>query len=521
MALLSIAARFMLRFAGLERAHGTYEIGAGTRADAKNKLKGKALTKLEPVTIALWEDHIAGKQGIGIVPIRDDASCVFGAIDIDAYDGLDLPALEAKCSGLGLPLIVCRSKSGGAHLYLFAAEALTAAEVRGSLVEWATALGYPKVEVFPKQIAMAGANDIGNWINMPYFDSERTTRYAIHAGKAISAEQFLQLAQQRAVDRVALKAVAVIPALGLEDGPPCLQFLAREGFGEGNRNNGLFNIGVYCRLRSNADGQWLAGGETWQTAAFKMNEQFMSPPLNKREAHEVLSSVRRKAYFYLCNQPPIVSCCNKDICRQRRYGIGNGHPDSDPGAAAFVLDNPRRVLTEPVTWIVTINAVDMEVTTEELMDQRLFRKKAIEKLKLHLPPIKGASWEPMIKRIVEEAQDVQAPADAGPEGRLMIMLEDFCTNHAEAKAKDELLLGRPWTEDARTLFRGKDFMRYLDQHHFRALNERAVWAVLRRNGAQHDTVRLKGKTLTVWSVPVFDRQTEEFNEIRAKTEEEF
>ena len=518
MALLSIAARFMFRFAGLERAHGTYEIGAGTRADAKNKLRGKALTKLEPVTVDLWEAHLAGKQGIGIVPIRDDASCMFGAIDIDAYDGLDLPALEAKCSGLKLPLIVCRSKSGGAHLYLFAAEALTAAEVRHALMEWAAVLGYPKSEVFPKQVRMAGANDVGNWINMPYFDAERTMRYAINAGKAISADAFLELAQQRAVTREQLQAIAAVPAPGLEDGPPCLQFLAREGFSEGHRNNGLFNLGVYCRLRSNADSAWLQGGETWETATYAMNDRYMHPPLSKREAKEVISSLRRKAYFYLCNQPPISSCCNKDLCRQRRYGIGNGHADSDPGAV-FVLDNPRRVLTEPVTWIVTINAVDMEVTTEELMDQRLFRKKAIEKLKLHLPPMKGKNWEPMIKRIVEEAQDVQAPSDAGPEGRLMVMLEDFCTNHAEAKAKDELLLGRPFTEGNRTLFRGKDFMRYLDQHHFRALNERAAWAVLRRNGALYDTVKLKGKTLTVWSVPAFARQTEDFDKVHVSTEE--
>ena len=104
MALLSLAGRFMARFAGLERAHGTYEIGAGARADAKNKINGKALTKLEPVTEELWELHLAGKRGLGIVPIRDDASCLFGAIDIDVYDNFDLPALEAKCLALKLPL---------------------------------------------------------------------------------------------------------------------------------------------------------------------------------------------------------------------------------------------------------------------------------------------------------------------------------------------------------------------------------------------------------------------------------
>src|SRR4030066_2591963 len=110
MAVESLAKRFMARFAGLERAHGTYEIGAGTRVDQKNKLKGRALTKLEPVTEELWEFHLVGKRGLGIVPIRDDATCSFGSIDIDVYDKLDLPSLEAKCAALNLPLIVCRDR---------------------------------------------------------------------------------------------------------------------------------------------------------------------------------------------------------------------------------------------------------------------------------------------------------------------------------------------------------------------------------------------------------------------------
>lgn len=519
MALQSIADKFMARFAGLERAHGTYTIGAGTRADAKNKIKGQALTKLEPVTAELWSRHLAGEYGLGIVPIRDDASCLFGAIDIDAYDNFDLPALEAKCLALKLPVIVCRTKSGGAHCYLFAAEPLTAAEVRGALVEWAAALGYPKAEVFPKQVQMASANDVGNWINMPYFDAARTTRYAIEGGKAIDAEAFLTLAKKRAVSRAQLAEVAVVQSLGLEHGPPCLQFLAREGFGEGSRNNALFNLGVYCRMRYNAEPAWLPGGETWETAAERMNEQFMSPPLNKREVKEVFGSLRRKSYFYLCNMPPISSCCNKDLCRQRRYGIGNGHAGADPDAAPVQLDNPRRMLTEPITWIVTVDARDLELTTEELMDQRLFRKKAIEKLKLALPPLKARAWEPMISRIVTEAQDIEAPRDAGPEGRLMVLLEDFCTNHAEAKAVDEILLGRPYTENDRTTFRGKDFMRYLDQHHFRDMKERAVWAALRRHGAEHNEVKLKGKTLTCWSVPAFERQTEDFDRVRVSAED--
>ena len=36
------------------------------------------------------------------------------------------------------------------------------------------------------------------------------------------------------------------------DGPPCLQVLTTQGFPEGTRNNGLFNIGIFYRM-SNPD----------------------------------------------------------------------------------------------------------------------------------------------------------------------------------------------------------------------------------------------------------------------------
>lgn len=502
--------KFHARFAGLERAHGTYEIGAGTRADAKNKVKGRALTKLEPVTQELWVAHLEGAgAGLGIVPIRDDNTCTFGAIDVDAYTGLDLAQLEARCLALKLPLVICRSKSGGAHLYLFMSEPVPASEVRGALVEWAVAVGHPKSEVFPKQVAMASANDVGNWINMPYFDAGRTTRYAVQEGEAVGPEEFIKLAAQREVSREELAELRVVPSEGLEHGPPCLQYLAREGFGEGGRNNALFNLGVYCRLRANEDSQWLNGDETWDDALRSMNDQYMSPPLDKREVREVVQSLKRRNYFYLCNMPPINAHCNKDLCRQRRWGIGHGRSEGEAGAPTFTIENPRRVLTEPVTWIVTINALDMELTTEELMDQVKFRRKAIEKLKLYLPPIRERGWQGMVQHVVSEAHDMQAPDDAGPEGRLLVMLEAFCTNHAEARARDELLLGRPWTEDGRTFFRGVDFMRYLDQHHFRDLKERAIWAALRRRGAEHKRLEIKGKSVTCWSVSEFSRLIEE------------
>ena len=70
----------MKLFEGLPRAHGTYEI-KGERADGKKQ--GKATTVREDVTLEKWQAHLDGKTGIGIIPINDDSSCKFGAIDVD------------------------------------------------------------------------------------------------------------------------------------------------------------------------------------------------------------------------------------------------------------------------------------------------------------------------------------------------------------------------------------------------------------------------------------------------------
>ena len=108
--------RFKAIFAGLDIAYGTYKI-EGSRHDGKQA--GKAVVVRKPPTDDLWEKHLKGVEpSLGIIPIRADNSCTWGCIDIDQYP-LDHKGLVAKIRRLELPLVVCRSKSGGAHVFLF------------------------------------------------------------------------------------------------------------------------------------------------------------------------------------------------------------------------------------------------------------------------------------------------------------------------------------------------------------------------------------------------------------------
>ena len=118
--------KFIEIFSGLDRAYGQ------TQSRSKNesgKLEAKSWIEKENLTKEKWLDHLEGREpSLGIIPIRDDNTCTWGAIDIDSYDGLDHKALIKKIQTKNFPLIVCKSKSGGAHIFLFVRQPANANE---------------------------------------------------------------------------------------------------------------------------------------------------------------------------------------------------------------------------------------------------------------------------------------------------------------------------------------------------------------------------------------------------------
>ena len=140
--------KFKSIFSGLEIAYGQYQ--PGERGN-NGKQKGKAFIVRGQVTDELWSNHLEGKgPALGIIPITENNDCRWGCIDIDEYN-FDHTSLIQSIRNLNLPLIVCRSKSGGAHVFLFTKENIPASLMQSKLREMAIILGYEGSEIFPKQ----------------------------------------------------------------------------------------------------------------------------------------------------------------------------------------------------------------------------------------------------------------------------------------------------------------------------------------------------------------------------------
>ena len=228
---MTIAKRMMTAFEGSDIGYLVTRVkGKGH----KGKTEAEYRTIHGQIDESIMQSHLDGNSGVGVVPISSGNVCKFGVIDIDIYD-LDHKALQKNIQRLKLPLVHCRSKSGGAHLYLFFKEWESCAMVRELLVEMRSALGFSgSGELFPAQeVINSQDGEVGNGINIPYFNAEMPTRYAYNKKvEALEVEEFLKLVEK---SRVSMASVQEIEFSGdrvyFEDGPICLQILASTGKG--------------------------------------------------------------------------------------------------------------------------------------------------------------------------------------------------------------------------------------------------------------------------------------------------
>jgi hypothetical protein len=496
----TIAERMHVLFRGHTGGHGTYGQEERLPGRAKAEIKKSARTLREGPSPDLWQQHLTGTRPLGVIPIDSNGECYWGVIDIDKYD-LTHSELVRRAEHYGLPLVICKSKSGGAHMFVFLAEPIDAETLITKLREWAAVMGHGNSEIFPKQIEVReDRGDLGNWLNMPYFDMERGERYAVFEdGRGMSVTQFLNHAENSRVSADRFRATtAGSPSddVDLADGPPCLQYLGGTGVSEGGRNNALFAFGVLAKKKF---------PDAWEPKLEEWNRKFLNPPLASDEILLVIKSLRRKEYNYRCKDTPLVSHCDARTCRTRKYGVG---VDSSPGIVSIaILD------TSPPLFFVTLNSGGtIECTTDDLLSSRSFQRAALEQMRVLLPMFKQETWQFRVQECLDNAVIIEAPHEVSDDGAFRELLQEFCTDRHAAQEKDEILLGKPWfnDEDSRYYFRLADLLGHLERAKFRGMTRNKAVTRIRDLNGKHMFFNLRGRGVNVWHLPssAFDVQTE-------------
>jgi hypothetical protein len=496
----------MLLFAGLETAHGTHGPPVRSADGIKMGIQQTARTLREPTTEELWQEHIEGKRPLGIVPIKTDGNCAWGSIDIDDY-GINVLEIVEDVAKRRVPLVPCRSKSGGLHLFLFLQEPQPAAAVQAALREAAAALGFGGSEIFPKQtMILTERGDTGNWMVMPYFGD--TYGGVIHeqvglkpTGAAMTIQEFIAAAKQASChlsDVAFLTGPKRLPGAGVSenkggepeafsDGPPCLQHLARGGISPGNRNNVLLMIGIYMKK---------SAGASWKDAIEQANRKYLMPPLGAEEVVNIVRSLDKKEYNYTCKAEPMRSHCIAALCRTRRFGVG------EPGSMPHI-GGISKLETDPPLWFVSVNDTRIAVSTEQLQDYKQFHRVLMDACNMCYGSMSQKDWLTVLGAAMQSVATTKAAPEVGLAGTIFESLEEFLTNRQRGERVEDILGGRPWEdqEAGRHYFRLRDFMKFLDQDHVRGVSKTRVVVELEKLGGGAYNFIVKNKKVNVQWVP--------------------
>lgn len=417
--------QFKHLFEGLPRAYGQLQNGT------------EHSTIKATLTDSVWESHLKGEIGLGVVPIQDDGFVYWGAIDIDVMD-ITIEELAARVKKLGLPLYVCKSKGKGYHCYFFYLRpGKQASLLRGRLRMWAAALGYPNAEVFPKQDYLQG-DQIGNWINLPYFGGyTESARFCMTPeGKALSLKEFLEYVEPWNPD-----APLPLPTVqgNFEEAPPCLITLVDKGIPAGHRNQGMYNIGIYLRK---------AYPEAWRELMRDVNTQVLSKPLSDKELSTIIKSLMKREYFYKCDEDPIASVCDKQTCLTKKFGIG--HDNEQDIAAGFShpdYQSLEKLDTRPARYWLTVSGIRLDLSRDELMSWPKLRSCLFEALD-ELPASNRRveqEWERTLAGLIKNVTIHEAPPEASDSGQVIAQLEEWSSQCSEDVTS--LLRGDPYWED--------------------------------------------------------------------------
>jgi hypothetical protein len=453
------AQRLAELFVGNDQWRGSHGVPEWDEVKSKWGIRSTARTLSGGSSAEHWQQHLDGGRPLGVVPVRLEGErtvCRWGCGDVDDYE-IDVVAIVARVEQMGYPLVPCRSKSGGLHLFLFLKDWEDPAAVQAVLRDMMASLGHASAEIFPKQSHLVDERDKGSWIVVPYFggdfDGKLTAQRGVKSsGSDMMIEEFIAAAEAARTTTAEIKVRRAprpsaqrsnhtgprVPGVPFGDGPPCLEYLAEHGVPPGGQNNALLMMGLYYQRADSAN---------WKARLERANTEYLRPPGSADGVLSVIRSLEKKEYNYTCRAEPMRSFCNSRLCRGRTHGVGEG---SEVPKIAHLLQRQGH----EKQWIVQVSGIRLTLTTMEFQEFRRFRLRALDAQPeaINFAPMKEADWSALVSAAMSTVMDVETEEEQTPDVRSHYcfheMFETYTSNRAQARSMTEMVgsRGKPWQD---------------------------------------------------------------------------
>lgn len=497
---------FSTLFRGHANVYGRHVPENDASGPDTEKKKGKSFTIREPLTPDLYAAHIEGRTSIGAVPIDADSNVSFAAIDIDVYPSNPLRYIRVF-DKYNLPFTCFRSKSGGVHAFIFFERPTPAKGVLELLRIVCQVLGLPKnTETFPKQVRLS-ANAVGNWINLPYYNAEHTTRYAYdYEGNPLAFSKAMQHCMSIRTTVKALK--DALSQLPFSPAPPCLQTLyINDEITEAshNRNVFLFNVASYLKARF---------GDAYAERLALVNASMPDPVTDQELTATVVKSHARGTYSYQCDNPVLSVYCNRELCEKREYGKGGGM------ISDLTFEKLVQVAASPPYYKWTVNGVEMVFYSEdELRGQDKFINYCIRSLHKCPNKLKAEKWAAVLNKALETMVVEKDNMNLSDDSLFFSYFKEFIEGRAFGSTIGQVAIGKVYKDESKAAyyFNVEAFLLYLESvKQLKGVPLNVIHWRLKSLGCASTVVydATSKKSVRVWSIRIAALETElkDFNE---------
>lgn len=410
--------RFLQLFKGKNNSYVRNELPKEAPAPGE-KIKTKITQNEGKVDKELLDHHLSGDFGVGVCPVNTDGKCFFAVLDIDCYDKRILKMFRF-IQEYNLPLLPFRSKSGGLHVYIFFAKAVTARSAREilSLISYYFCLediyGKGKVEIFPKQETIKEGG-FGSAVTLPYFNAENPYTYLLDSdGSKISFKDALDSIQKHFTNLESIK--EVLESLPFSDAPPCIQrqlIAGLVGSDDSGRNNFLFSFAIYAKKKY---------GSGFEPYVKEINDSFECP-LDESVVDQICSSVANNEYYYRCKEIPCSAYCDKVICKKREFGLGR---DKSHFTGVEYGELRRYLTAEPYyEWLLRLHGQEQWKkvifrSEGDLLEQKNFQKACVRYLNNAPMQVSNNDWYTILNSVLPNIVDIAVKAETDTSGTSLI-----------------------------------------------------------------------------------------------------